>query len=71
MSKPATQNSIQSSARSSAKGVVLYHTYEGRPVFKPRANPPPIKALDLLGVNLHQADEPSRTVEDSDVSMMR
>lgn len=39
--------------------------------FKPRANPPPIKAIELMGINLHEEKEPSRDVETSEVTMMR
>ena len=38
---------------------------------KPRANPPPIRAIELMGLNLHQEREPSRDVDQSDVTQMR
>ncbi len=38
---------------------------------KPRPNPPPIKALELMGLNLHEEKEPDHDVDVSDVTMMR
>ena len=40
-------------------------------VHKPRANPPPVRAIELMGINLHQEREPSREVDQSDVTQMR
>ena len=37
----------------------------------PRANPPPVKAIELMGINLHQERAPSRDVDKADVKYMR
>ena len=42
-----------------------------QPSYKPRANPPPIRAIELMGINLHEEKEPSRDVDLSDVTTMR
>lgn len=36
--------------------------------FRPRANPPPIKTIELMGINLHDEKELSREVEQSEVT---
>lgn len=38
---------------------------------KPRANPPPVRAIELMGINLHEEREPSREVDTADVTQMR
>ena len=39
--------------------------------WQPRANPPPIKTIELMGLNLHEEKEVDRDVEDLEVTMMR
>jgi len=38
---------------------------------QPRPNPPPIKTIELMGINLHAAREVERDVDPADVTQMR
>ena len=38
---------------------------------QPRANPPPIKTIELMSLKLHEEKEVERDVEDSEVTVMR
>ena len=38
------------------------------PHFRIKTNPKPVKAIDLLGIHLHNRESPSRIVDQEDVS---
>lgn len=37
----------------------------------PRANPPTVSAIELMGINLHEETELSRDVDNTDIKQMR